>query len=70
VRQVLHLVRAGATPAVLADRDWVVYLDPHPVPHPQRPELARHGAPPLPPGPIDHEQLVALAFAADLVITW
>jgi len=66
VKQVLHLVRPGAHPAVLADRDWVVYLDP--------PELADRGAPPGPPGPIDHEQLfdliVALSFAADLVVTW
>jgi len=72
VRQVLHIVRAGARPAVLADRDWVVYLDPQPQPQPQPypAELAARGAPPLPPGPIDHEQLVALAFAADLVVTW
>ena len=62
MKQVLHLVRPGAEPAASADRDWVVYLDP--------PELAARGAPPLPPGPIDHEQLVALVFAADLVVTW
>jgi hypothetical protein len=62
VRTILHLVRAGARPDVIADRDWVVYLDP--------PELAERGEPPFPPGPIDHEQLIALVFAADLVITW
>ena len=62
MRQVLHLVRPGAAPAPLADRDWVVYLDPL--------QLAARGAPPVPPGPIDHEQLIALVFAADLVITW
>lgn len=64
-RRVLHLVRAGARPELLAERDWVVYLEPM--------ELAARGAPPPPPlspGPIDHEQLVALAFAADLVVTW
>ena len=74
MRQVLHLVRRGAQPAVLADLDWVVYLDPYPDPHrdphPLALELAACGAPPLPPGPIDHEQLVALVFAADLVVTW
>jgi len=62
VKTTLHLVRAGARPDVIADHDWVVYLDPM--------ELAARGAPPLPPGSIDHEQLVALAFAADLVVTW
>jgi hypothetical protein len=35
--------------------------------------LVRAGAPhtaPLPTGPLDHDQLVALVFAADLVVTW
>jgi hypothetical protein len=62
VRTILHLVRAGARPDVITDRDWVVYLDPL--------QLAERGAPPVPPGPIDHDQLVALVFAADLVVTW
>ena len=68
MRTVLHLVRPEATgrlPAVVADRDWVVYLQPL--------ELVRPGAPPtapFPPGPLDHDQVVALAFAADLVVTW
>lgn len=62
MKQLLHLVRPGARFEPVADRDWVVYLDPL--------ELAPRGAPPLPPGPLDHEQLVALAFAADLVVTW
>jgi hypothetical protein len=62
VRITLHLIRPGARPDVLAERDWVVYLQPL--------ELAPRGAPPLPPGPIDHDQLVALVFAADLVVTW
>jgi hypothetical protein len=62
MKTILHLVRAGGRPDVISDRDWVVYLDPL--------QLAARGEPPLPPGPIDHEQLVALVFAADLVVTW
>jgi hypothetical protein len=61
-RAVLHLVRPGRAPAALADRDWLVYLEPL--------QLAARGAPPVPPGSIDHDQLVALVFAADLVVTW
>ncbi|MBA3501790.1 MAG: hypothetical protein M4D80_04500 [Myxococcota bacterium] len=57
----LHLVRAGEPP-VLDASDWVVYLPSM--------RLAEQGAPPQPPGPITHEQLVALIFAADLVVTW
>lgn len=59
---ILHLVRAGARPDVIADPDWVVYIEPL--------QLAARGAPPLPPGPIDHDQLVALISAAGLVVTW
>ncbi|HET9624487.1 MAG TPA: hypothetical protein VFP84_24110 [Kofleriaceae bacterium] len=65
VKTVLHLVRRDATPAVVAAHDWVVYL------HPTR--LAQGGTPhtaPLALGAIDHDQLVALVFAADLVVTW
>ena len=68
MRTVLHLVRPGAMatpPPVVAERDWVVYLQPM--------ALVRGGAPhtaPFPPGPLDHDQLVALVFAADLVVTW
>ena len=65
MRVVLHLVRTDAAPAVVADHDWVVYLQP--------PRLVQGGAPytaPCPLGPIDHDQVVALAFAADLVVTW
>ena len=62
MRQRLHVVRPGAHPEVMAERDWVVYLEPL--------TLAERGSPPVAPGPIDHEQLVALAFAADLVVTW
>ena len=61
MKQRLHLVRAGEPP-LLDDRDWVVYL-------PQM-RLADQGEPPLPPGPIDHDQLVVLVFAASLVVTW
>jgi hypothetical protein len=65
MRTVLHLVRSGATPAAVAGGDWVVYLQPT--------RLVQGGAPhtaPCPPGPIDHDQLIVLTFAADLVITW
>ena len=56
----LHLVRTGEAP-VLDASDWVVYLPSM--------RLAEHGAPPQP-GPITHDQLVDLIFAADLVVTW
>lgn len=65
MRIVLHLVRANTVPAVVAERDWVVYLQPT--------RLVQGGTPhtaPCPLGPIDHDQVVALAFAADLVVTW
>lgn len=66
MRQVLHLVRpaaAAAAPEAIADGDWIVYLG-------DTPALAARGRPPLAPGPIDHDQLVQLVFAADLVVTW
>ena len=60
--RLLHIVRSGAP--LLAEHDWVVYaegdlwrLDPH-------------GAPPLPPGPIDAAQLHDLVFAADRAVVW
>ncbi len=63
MRTVLHLVRPGATPELVAERDWVVYL--------KESVLAPSAHPaPLPPGPVSHDQLVALSFAADLVVTW
>jgi hypothetical protein len=65
MRIVLHLVRANATPAMVAERDWVVYLQPT--------RLVQGGAPhtaPFPLGPVDHDQLITLTFAADLVVTW
>ena len=57
----LHLVRRGAVP-VATPTDWVVDLD----------TLTLHdrGTPPLPPGPVTHELLLALIFQADLVVTW
>jgi hypothetical protein len=61
VKRTLHIVRDGE-PVVLDDHDWVVYL--------QRMQLAGRGEPPVAPGTIDHEQLVALIFAADRVVTW
>ena len=65
MKTILHLVRHGAGPAQLAERDWVVYL------HSLR--LVHGGSPytaPIPLGRLDHDQVVALCFAADLVITW
>jgi len=65
VKTLLHLVRGNALPPAVAERDWVVYLQPT--------RLVQGGAPhtaPFPLGPIDHDQVVALAFAADLVVTW
>lgn len=59
------MVRANTTPRVVADPDWVVYLDPVRLAHGGSPHTA-----PVPLGPLDHDQVVALAFAADLVITW
>lgn len=65
-RTVLHLVRGDVTPAAVADRDWVVYL------HGQA-RLTVGGTPhaaPVALGELDHDQLVQLVFAADLVVTW
>lgn len=64
MRTVLHLVRPGATPLVVAERDWVVYLQDSEL------VLAPAASAPLPSGPVTHDQLVALCFAADLVVTW
>ena len=61
--RLLHLVRRGV-PAVLADADWVVYEDGDAW------RLDPHGAPPLPPGPIDAAQLHDLVFAADRCVVW
>jgi hypothetical protein len=61
VKRTLHLVRTGE-PLILDDHDWVVYL--------QRMQLAVRGEPTVAPGTIDHDQLVALIFAADRVVTW
>ena len=60
---ILHLFRGDTRDEQpVAERDWVVYL--------KTMELSPRGEPPLSPGPIDHDQLVALVFAADLVVTW
>jgi hypothetical protein len=63
VRTTLHLVRPGAAAPPVAERDWVVYLQPLELAPPAR-------SAPLPAGPLSHDQLLALIFAADLVITW
>ena len=61
MKRTLHVVRTGEPP-ILDERDWVVYLQPM--------QLAPRGEPPVAPGRIDHEQLLALVFAADRVVTW
>jgi hypothetical protein len=58
---VLHLVRSGRVPRAVAEHDWVVYL---------APIRLVQGTTPYPPGALDHDEVVALAFAADLVVTW
>ncbi|MEO7091700.1 MAG: hypothetical protein ABI175_00530 [Polyangiales bacterium] len=57
-------MRPGATPEAVAERDWVVYLLGTDL------VLAPSAAAPVPAGPVTHDQLVALSFAADLVVTW
>jgi hypothetical protein len=59
----LHVVRRGA-PLGLEASDWVVYEDGDGW------RLDPHGAPPLPPGPIDAAQLHDLVFAADRCVVW
>ena len=61
--RLLHIVRAGS-PEMLAEHDWVVYAEGDAW------RLDPHGAPPLPPGPIDAAQLHDLLFAADRTIVW
>ncbi len=61
MKRTLHLVRPGATP-LASEGDWVVDLE--------RLVLEDRGTPPLPPGPITHDLLVALVVSADLVVTW
>jgi hypothetical protein len=65
VRTVLHLVRDGRAPQAVAERDWVVYLNPIRLAHGGSPHTA-----PCPLGALDHDQVVALSFAADLIVTW
>ena len=59
---VLHLVRRELPAGVVADSDWIVRLADL--------ELEAHGAPPRPPGSLDHDALVSLIAAADRVVTW
>jgi hypothetical protein len=61
VRTVLHLVRPDRIPLAVAEHDWVVYL---------APIRLVQGTALYPLGALDHDQVVALAFAADLVVTW
>lgn len=57
----LHLVRnEPPPPALVAERDWIVYLQPTP----------RIAVGPQSPRSLDHDQLVALCFTADRIITW
>jgi|GEM_PF-5840409 len=58
----LHIARSEPPTGVVAERDWVVYL--------QTMDLAPQGEPPIAPGGIDHDQLVDLIARADRVITW
>jgi hypothetical protein len=56
---ILHLVRTPPPEPVVADGDWVIYMD--------RLEIVRgHEAPVA----IDYEQLVAVIFSADRIVTW
>ena len=56
---ILHLIRTAAPPSAIAEGDWVIYMD--------RLELVRGREAPR---PIDYDQLVALLFTADRVVTW
>lgn len=61
----LHLLRGGARvpAALLGARDWLVTLG-------GAPRLHRHGAPPLPPGPLSFDELHRLVGLAARVVTW
>jgi hypothetical protein len=59
---ILHLARTAPPPGAVDDADWLVTL--HDL------VLAPRGAPPVAPGRIDHDQLVALIAGADRVVTW
>jgi hypothetical protein len=56
---ILHLIRNPPPESAIAEQDWVIYMD--------RLELVRGHEPPE---AIDHDQLVALIFTADRVVTW
>ncbi len=65
-RQLLHLLRrdAAAPAALLGEGDWIIDVSA------AQPELLRHGAPPLPAGPLSFDELHSLLAAAELVVTW
>lgn len=56
---ILHLIRTPPPAGVIPDGDWVIYMD--------RWELVRGREPPT---AVDDDQIVALIFAADRVVTW
>lgn len=66
MKQVLHLVRRGATlPSPLVGAgDWVVDLGG------EAPVLRPHGAPPRAPGPLGFDELHQLIGRAGLIATW
>ena len=66
VKQVLHLLRGGAThpTALLGERDWIADVSG------PAPSLLPHGAPPLPPGELSFDELHRLITTAELIVTW
>jgi hypothetical protein len=56
---ILHLIRTAAPRSAISEGDWVIYMD--------RLELVRGREAPE---AIDYDQLVALIFTADHVVTW
>lgn len=66
MKQLLHLLRANATPPdrLIAERDWIVDVST------ESPLLLPHGSPPLPPGSLTFDELHRLLTTADLIVTW
>jgi hypothetical protein len=66
VKQVLHLLRAGAAspPALLGERDWIADVSG------AAPQLLPHGSPALPPGALSFDELHRLIATAELIVTW
>ena len=61
----LHLARTSPPPAAALDPgDWIATRDGG------RWRLEPHGAPPLPPGPLDHAGLARLVLAAARTVAW